>query len=739
MKASVAIEGMNCASCVNKIEKNISTLAGLKKINVDLLAKTAQIDFDENVLDAESISKKISKLGFSTRVLASENAVTPELQKNPLKISLVFSFLLFIPLMIFAMPDVFGSFDFLDLKIRNGLQFILCTLILVISGKRFLLGLFRFFFRLQADMDSLIGLGVFSAYFYSGAVFFQSLKLAMPEDHSLSLYFESAAGVTCFVLLGTYLESLAKAKTQTALLKLSQLQIPQARRMQQDIEEMVAVEELKVGDEVLIKPGESIPADGEVLKGLSEVDESMRSGEPLPLEKSKGSKVWVGCRNGSGFLRIKISKISLESSLSQMMLWVKEAFATKAPVAKMADRLSAIFAPLVLGLALIVFSIWYFYFKVSLSVAVLHFVSILVVACPCALGLATPTALVVSMGRAALAGVLFKSGQSLEYLSKIKAFLFDKTGTLTQGHPLLQKVFSAPNCPWDKDKLIQIAASMEQASEHRLAEAFAQAAAKKKLPLLTLEHFRSFPGKGLMASFDGENFYLGNEEFLMEQSLEISLILKDQLKDYSHSSSICLYLASSKGSLAVFILQDLIKKDAKLLLQSLIVKNYEVGILSGDRLENTKKVANDLGITHLYAAQKPEDKLHVIQQWKKTYGLVAMVGDGLNDAPALAAADLGISFSSGTEIAREAAEVVLIRPSMMVLNEAILLSKKTLQIIKQNLFWAFIYNLLLIPLASGFLNPWIPFHLTPMGASLAMVLSSLTVVLNSLRLRRVRV
>ncbi|MBF0491344.1 MAG: cation-translocating P-type ATPase [Deltaproteobacteria bacterium] len=739
MKNTISIEGMHCASCVGRIEKAVSALPGLKKINVDLLGKTAQVEFDENILEVSTLSHEIQKLGFSSSVTPIETAVHLNPQGGHLKISLVFSFIFFIPLMLLAMPDIFHGLDFIDFKIRFLIQFVLCTLILLISGKRFLGGLFRFFFRLQADMDSLIGLGVFSAYLYSSTVFFQSLRHPAVPLHALSLYFESAAGVTCFVLLGTYLESLAKAKTQTALLKLSQLQIPQARLLQGDREQWVAVEELRVGDEVLIKPGETIPADGEVIKGLSEVDESMRSGEPLPLEKTKGDKVWVGCRNGNGFLRIKILKVASESSLSQMMAWVKEAFASKAPVAKLADKVSAIFVPLVLFLALTVFSTWYWFFHKPLSVALLHFVSILVVACPCALGLATPTALVVGMGRAALAGILFKSGQALESLSKINAFLFDKTGTLTQGHPLLQKVILAPACPWDRDKLVQIAASIEQASEHRLAEAFGQAAQQKKMDLLPLEQFRSFPGKGLMAALEGENFYLGNEAFLIEQGLEISLLLKDQLKDFSDSSSICLYLASSKGSLAVFILQDLVKKDARLLLQSLILKNYEVGILSGDRLENTKEVAVDLGVTQVYAGQKPEDKLHIIQQWKKSYGWVAMVGDGLNDAPALAASDLGISFSSGTEIAREAAEVVLIRPSMMALWEAILFSKKTLQVIRQNLFWAFIYNLLLIPLASGFLDCWIPFHLTPMGASLAMVFSSLSVVLNSLRLRKMKI
>ncbi len=639
-----------------------------------------------------------------------------------------------IPLFYIAMGHMIGFPlpNIID-PMYNPLNFALVQIILtvpvVIAGYKFYTVGFRSLFKGSPNMDSLIAVGTSAAIIYGVYAIYQIINGNI--EYAKDLYFETAGVIITLILLGKYLESVSKGKTSEAIKKLVGMQ-PKTAIVIQDGEEItIPIEEVEEGDIVLVKPGEKIPVDGVVIEGHTSIDESMLTGESIPVEKKSGDKVVGASINKNGVIRFKATKVGKDTALSQIIKLVEAAQGSKAPIAKLADIISGYFVPIVMGIALISGIAWYISGE-SVIFSLTIFISVLVVACPCALGLATPTAIMVGTGKGAENGVLIKSGGALETAHKIETIVFDKTGTITEGKPKVTNVITLGN--YTEEELVQVAASAEKGSEHPLGEAIVREAEEKNISLLNLDKFYAIPGHGIEVEIKDKKIYLGNEKLMQDKNIDISL--KEESDKLANEGKTPMYMAVNDKLEGVIAVADVVKESSKKAIDILHKMGIEVAMITGDNKKTASAIAKQVGIDVILAEVLPEDKANEVKKLQEKNKVVAMVGDGINDAPALAQADIGIAIGSGTDVAMESADIVLMKSDLVDVATAIKLSKSTIRNIKQNLFWAFGYNTAGIPLAAGVFYALGGPKLNPMFAAGAMALSSVSVVTNALRLRK---
>ncbi len=747
------VKGMHCASCANIVERAVKKLDGVESISVNNVNEHARISFDENLNSVESFNKILEPLGYS---LESENhdsdmhsehlGLNQSKQEKLKELKQMKSGLIgALPVAIFSIFvmgwEILAKYNLVLPMSDTIFEFfhhllpILATYIFITLGKSYLLGVYRFFRYGKANMDTLIGLGTSVAFIYSFIVtaFEETLQPYLDIYYN---FYDVTIVVITFVALGKYLEARSKLKTGNAIEKLIGLQVKTALVIRDGKEVEILAEQVVVGDVVVVKPGQKIPVDGKVIEGNSFVDESMITGEPIPVEKTIGASVVAGTINTNGTFNFKATKIGSETLLAQIIKMVDEAQESKAPIQALADKISSVFVPVVLALAILAFGAWlYFGIPVfgldkALVYAVTSFVGILVIACPCALGLATPTAIIVGVGKGAKEGILVKNAEALEILHKADVIVMDKTGTITKGKPELTKIDNLSE--WSEDGIISILATLEAKSEHPIAQAVVNFANEKNLSLKIVSNFTIIKGKGLRGIIDGKEYWAGNAKILSD--LEISFDVT-KLETETKEGKTPIILADKNSVLAVVYVTDQIRSEAIETITALHKLNKRVVMLTGDNKNTGNYIAKQVGIDEVIAEVMPEDKLNIIKDLQNKGNIVAMVGDGVNDAPALAQANVGIAMGTGTDVAIESAGITLLGGDILKLVKAVRLSKITMDGIKQNLFWAFIYNIVGIPLAGGAFYPAFGVLLSPVFAGMAMALSSVSVVANSLRIK----
>jgi len=732
-KTILKIQGMYCASCATTIENTLKKEKGVFKVNVNFASEKANLEFNPEEIEIEKIQKIIQKLGYKAEGDIKEEVddyqKTQEIRQ--FKKRFVFSFIFGLPLIYIVMGGILGLPipQFFE-KWNILIQFILATIVILVCFNLWLSG-FKHLIRLKPNMDSLIFIGTASAYFYSLAIstlFWLGIQELPPH-----LYYESAVFILIFISLGKYLETVTKGRVGEAIKKLIGLQPKEATVIKNGQEIKTPIFEVKVGDVILVKPGEKIPVDGVVIDGYSGVDEKAITGESIPVEKKKGDQVIGATINKTGVLKFKTTKIGKDTMLAQIIKTVEEAIGSKAPIQLLADKVSFYFVPTVIIIAVLAFIIWIILGQ-SFSFALTVFVAVLIIACPCALGLATPTAVMMGTGLAAQNGILIKTSKALEMAQKVDIVVFDKTGTLTKGEPIVTDIIEIQNDN-SKLKILQIAASVEKNSEHPLAQAVIQKAKEKNLTLLDVTDFRTIPGKGVIAQLEKTRILLGTKKLMRENDINIDFIEKElvKLEDLGKTTMI---LAYDRNVIGVIAVADTLKEHSKEAVDMLHKLGKKIAIITGDNRRVGEAIAKQLGIDRVLAEVLPQEKSAEIKKLQQQNSIVAMVGDGINDAPALAQADLGIALGSGTDIAMETGEIVLIKDDLRDVVKAIDLSKYTLRKIKQNLFWAFFYNSAGIPIAAGILYPLTGWLLNPAIAALAMAFSSISVVSNALLMKR---
>jgi Cu+-exporting ATPase len=736
-KISLPVDGMTCASCVARVEKAVAKFDGISSVNVNLATEKVSFEYDPSIVDLNKLATTVEDIGYKLDLTILKKEIKSSQEKNEyvdsylkeLKSDLIFAIVLTIPIMIINMGMMWESFflnDFLNVDQINKTLLILTTPVLFISGKRFYKIFWNNLKHFSADMNSLVAIG-------TGAAFLFSLMITLfPEifthsKHNNHVYYDTTAVIITLILLGRWLESRAKSKTGSAIKKLIELQPKTAIVKVQNREVEKQIEELKLGDIIVIKPGSKIPADGIITSGSSSVNEAMITGESLPVEKIIGSKVIGGTINISGYFEFEISTIGKNSVLGQIIKLVEEAQGSKAPIQNLADKVAAIFVPVVVLIATITFIVWFFIKPDDISIALMNFVAVLIIACPCALGLATPTALIVGMGKAAQNGILFKNGESLEELHRADTIVFDKTGTITEGKLSVKNIFVKDI---SESEFLSALASLESKSEHPVAKAITEFSRNKNIKPLPITDFENKPGKGIKGKTEDKLLLAGNESYLIENKIDLTILKSEIKKDMVGNSS--LILLAIDGELKGFVsVIDSVKSNSLEVINKIKEMKLEPILLSGDNENVTKYISSITGIEKYESGVLPEYKSGKIKLIQDTGRKVIMVGDGINDAPALVQSNVGIAIGNGTDVAIESAEVVLINGDLNGVIKSIKLSKQTIAVIKQNLFWAFIYNVIGIPLAAaGLLNP--------MFAALAMSLSSVSVISNSLRLKKVK-
>ncbi len=748
-KLELKIDGISCQACVAKIERKLSRTDGVEKALVNISNNMADIEYDEKEIKASEIMKIIEKLGYTPKrredlkdkeeALRAEKKLKSELTKS--KIAIVLSLIL----MYISMSHMFGLpvphiiypvdhiFNYVTI------QFIIAVTVMII-GKRFYKVGFRQLFMLSPNMDSLVAVGTSSAFIYS---LYISYKIFADNNIHLmhSLYYESAAMIIAFVMLGKYLETLSKGKASAAIKKLVSFQAKKANIIRNGEIVEIDINEVSKGDIVFIKPGEKIPVDGTIIEGHSTIDEAMITGESIPVEKLENDKVYSGSINKDGALKVVVNATEGETLISKIAKLVEDAQMTKAPIARLADKVSLIFVPTVIFIAIFAALLWWFLIKynvVSVSQNYFEFVltifiSILIIACPCSLGLATPTAIMVGTGKGAELGILIKSGEALEKLNEIDTIVFDKTGTLTEGTPKVIDIVSIGNA-LSKDEILKIAASMEVNSEHPLGKAVYDEAKEKNVELYEVKKFLSISGRGVIGEIEEKKYLLGNKKLLLDNG--ISNLHEEEIHRYELEGKTTILLADEEKLIAFITLADVVRNESIKLIEKLKKENIKTYMLTGDNERTAKVIAKKLGIDDVIAEVSPEDKYKKVKDLQEQGRKVVMVGDGVNDSPALAQADVGMAIGSGTDIAIESADIVLMSKDIETILTAIRLSKATIKNIKENLFWAFFYNSCGIPIAGGLLYLFTGHLLNPMLAGLAMGLSSVSVVTNALRLKR---
>ena len=735
-KIILAIDGMTCSACSNGLEKYLNKQKGISNASVNLVMSNALIEYDEKLLNQEKIEEFVKQAGFKSLGLYKDIEQKDNRKKE--KIQFIIFTILAIILMYISMGHMIGlpSLEILDMH-KNPLIYtsvlLVLTIAFIIYGFDIIKNGYKNLIHKSPNMDTLVSIGILSSILYS--LFSMFMIIRGHHEYVESLYFESAAIIIYFVKLGRYIDGISKDKTKDAIQKLVQITPKDAVIKVDGKEKRVTIDEIRQGDIVVSKPGEKIAVDGEIINGKTHLDESFITGESKPSLKEVGSKVIAGSINYDGYIEYKAEKIGKDSTISEIVRLVVEATNTKAPIAKLADKASSYFVPAVMIIAVITFIV-YLILGFEFGSAINAFISVLVVACPCSLGLATPLAIVVSEGKCATNGILVKKSETLENAGKTNVIIFDKTGTLTYGTLRIADIINYTDKE-EKD-IIQIAASLEQKSTHPIAKAFTQYLTDNKQDPLEVKDFNNVSGYGLTGTVDGKRIVLGNSKILEKENIKLT---KEDAKKYkedeeklaSKGNSI-VYLVVDNKVLAIIGVNDVIRENTKEVISKLNDRGIKTIMLTGDNKQTAEKIAKEIGIIEVIADVTPHQKAETVKKLKAENKHVMMCGDGINDSPALANSDIGVSVNSGTDIAIDSSDVILTRNDLNSIIELLDISKKTVRNIKQNLFWAFFYNALMIPIAIGLLRP-LGIEINPMIASLAMVFSSLTVILNALRLR----
>ena len=755
------VTGMSCSACSSRVEKAVSKLEGIEKASVNLLTNSMQVDYDETILTSQAIIDAVVKAGYGASLAGGQAgtkgaspqaspANTAEQEVRQMKRRLLWSIVFLIPTVYIAMHHMLAShlgipvpsaisavFDGPENAISFAFaQFLLILPIMYLNRKYYING-FSNLLRGAPNMDSLVGMGsMASAAFGAFAIFRMGWGMghgdwALVQTYSANLYFESAGMIVTLITVGKYLETRAKGKTSAAIEKLMKLAPKEATVLRGGIETVIPVEDLAVGDEIVVRPGERIPADGIVSQGTTSIDESAITGESIPVEKQVGDKVTSATINTSGYIHVTAQRVGDDTTISQIIRLVDEASASKAPIAKIADAVAGIFVPAVITLAVAATALWYFAMGADLEFAFSIGISILVISCPCALGLATPVAIMVGTGKGAENGILIKSGEALERAHAVDTVVMDKTGTITEGKPCVTDV-QALTC--SETELLALAAGMEQGSEHPLAEAIVACGKERGVAPKAVSDFRAVFGKGVMASADGKTYYAGNAALMAEQGIAIGSYT-DRLDALADQGKTPLIFADASGVIGIIAVADVEKATSAEAISRFAAMGIDVVMLTGDNARTAEAIRKRLGILKVIAGVLPQDKERHIAELQAQGRTVAMIGDGVNDAPALAKADVGIAIGAGTDVAIESADAVLMRSDLLDAVSAVRLSKAVIKNIKENLFWAFFYNVIAIPLAAGLFYPAYGLKLNPMIGAAAMSLSSVCVVLNALRLR----
>ena len=729
-KVLLKIEGMTCSACSSGLEKYLNKQDGIIAASVNLIMNNASIEYDDTKLTLEQVEKFVDKAGFSSAGI--DNLEKEEKKKSNEKYKLIGISVISILILYISMSHMVGLsvIPFLDMMahpINYAISLLILTIIVLLMGIDILKNGYKNLVHKTPNMDTLVTIGVMASFIYSiyGTVMILKGKTIYVE----SLYYESAAIVIFFIKIGKYIESKNRDKTKEALQQLMSITPNHAIIIREGKEETVTLDEIQKGDIVICKPGEKIAVDGEVVEGTTHINESFITGESVPVKREKGSKVIAGSINYEGTIKYKAEKIGKESTVSEIVRLVVEATNTKAPIAKVADTISGYFVPTIIIIAIIAFTIWFMITK-NIANAINIFVTILVVACPCSLGLATPLAIVIASGNASKRGILIKTSEALENAHKIKTICFDKTGTLTKGELTISKIYNYSNLK--ENEIIRIVASIENKSEHPIARAIVNEAKNQKIELEDVEEFKSIPGYGVSANINQNKYLIGNKKLMLENNITISQE-QDELNLVSDGNSI-LFVTEGQKLIALIGVKDVLKAESKDIVQKLKKRNIKVVMLTGDNEKTAKAIANQIGVDEVIANVLPKQKAEEIKKFKEK-GLVMMCGDGINDSVSLVTADIGVSVSSGTDIAMDSSNVVLMNDNLEKIEDLISISEKTIKNIKQNLFWAFFYNICMIPIACGILEP-LGVVMNPMIAAFAMTISSLTVVLNALRLKK---
>lgn len=740
---TIPIGGMSCAACAQRVEKAVKKLEGVTSASVNFATENATVVYEPQKMRLSTIRQTIEKAGYQVMEINKRDAADEERQRKQKEIkvlwtkfiiSAVFSF----PLLYIAMVPMIKiiqlpfppSLDPMQLPLLYALVELILVLPVIGVGYKFYTIGFKSLWQRSPNMDSLIAIGTTAAVLYS---LYNTWLIAngyvMAVEH---LYYETAGVIITLILLGKTLEAVSKGRTSEAIKKLMGLAPKTAIIIQNGVEKEIPIDEVEIGDILVVKPGGKIPVDGSVIEGYTAIDESMLTGESMPVDKKVGDPVYTASLNTTGTIRFKVEKIGNETALAQIIRLVEDAQGSKAPIAQMADIVSGYFVPVVCAIAVLAGIAWYFG-SGDLEFALTIFIAVLVIACPCALGLATPTAIMVGTGKGAENGILIKGGEALETAHKINTIIFDKTGTITEGKPTVTDVITIDGV--EKNRLLQITASAEKGSEHPLGQAIVHGAEDAELDLLAMEGFDSITGRGIEAQIGGQTLLAGNRKLMDE--LGISLLTLEETSDrLAEEGKTPMYVAINGKLSGIIAVADVVKQSSRAAIQELHNMGIEVAMITGDNKKTASAIARQVGIDHVLAEVLPQDKSNEVKKLQAQGRKVAMVGDGINDAPALAQADIGIAIGSGTDVAMESADIVLMRSDLMDVPTGILLSKKTIRNIKQNLFWAFGYNVIGIPIAAGVLYLFGGPLLNPIFAAAAMSLSSVSVLTNALRLKR---
>ena len=733
-KIILSIDGMTCSACSNRLEKYLLKQDGIINASVNLVMSNALVEYDETKLNIKNVEEFVKKAGFKSLGLYTDIKTKNNTKNN--KVLFIIFLILSIILMYVSMGHMIGlpTFEFLNMHthpISYAITLLIITIPFIFYGFDIIKSGFKNLIHKAPNMDTLVAIGVLSSLLYS--LYNMYIIIKGNTSYVEHLYFESAAIVIFFIKLGRYIDGASKDKTKEAIQKLVQITPKDATIKVNGDEKKVTIDEINKGDIVISKPGKRISVDGEIVIGKTHLDESFITGESKPVAKNIGDKVIAGSINYDGYIEYKAEKIGKESTISEIVKLVIEATNTKAPIAKIADTVSGYFVPTVIIIAFITFLV-YLFLGLGFTSAINTFVTILVVACPCSLGLATPLAIVISEGVCATHGILVKKSETLENASKINTIVFDKTGTLTYGTLKIAEILNYSTLT--NNEIVELAGSLESKSTHPISKAFKEYIEANNLKILDVEKFEDISGYGIVGTIDNNTILVGNSKLLNKYKVENKYIEQEELLATNGNSIV--YIAKNNEILGIIGVNDIIRDNVKNIIEELNKNNIEVIMLTGDNNKTAKSIADTLGIKNVIANVTPNEKSNIIKKLKEEGKIVMMCGDGINDSPALALSDIGVSVNSGTDIARDSSDVILTKNDLTSIVNLINISKKTIRNIKQNLFWAFFYNSLMIPIAMGVLSG-IGININPMIASLAMVLSSFTVILNALRLKRIKI
>ncbi|WP_226545043.1 heavy metal translocating P-type ATPase [Bacillus thuringiensis] len=730
-KAEFTVSGMTCAACATRVEKRLNKLEGVNGATVNFALESATVDFNPDEINVNEMKSAITKLGYKLEVKSDEQDGSTDHRLQEIerqKKKFIISFILSFPLL-WAMVSHFSFTSFIylpDMLMNPWVQLALATPVQFIIGGQFYIGAYKALRNKSANMDVLVALGTSAAYFYSVYLSIQSIG---SSEHMTDLYFETSAVLITLIILGKLFEAKAKGRSSEAIEKLMGLQAKTATVVRDGTEIKILIEEVVAGDIVYVKPGEKIPVDGEIVEGKSAIDESMLTGESIPVDKTIGDVVIGSTINKNGFLKVKATKVGRDTALAQIIKVVEEAQGSKAPIQRVADQISGIFVPVVVVIAIITFAVWMLFVTPGdFGGALEKMIAVLVIACPCALGLATPTSIMAGSGRSAEYGILFKGGEHLEATHRLDTVILDKTGTVTNGKPVLTDVIVADG--FHEEEILRLVGAAEKNSEHPLAEAIVEGIKEKKIDIPSSETFEAIPGFGIESVVEGKQLLIGTRRLMKKFDIDIEEVSKS-MEALEREGKTAMLIAIDKEYAGIVAVADTVKDTSKAAIARLKKMGLDVVMITGDNTQTAQAIAKQVGIDHVIAEVLPEGKAEEVKKLQAQGKKVAMVGDGINDAPALATADIGMAIGTGTDVAMEAADITLIRGDLNSIADAIFMSKMTIRNIKQNLFWALAYNGLGIPIAAfGFLAPWV--------AGAAMAFSSVSVVLNALRLQRVK-